>query len=92
MSFLVFVIALYYFLADGTALLDATEKLIPVHADYQREMLDQFAKVVRSVVMATFFAGLVQGDSPRSLPCGCSSFDHLLVLLGALGVEFARSH
>lgn len=79
-SFLVFVIALYYFLADGTVLLDATEKLIPVHIDYQREMLDQFAKVVRSVVMATFFAGLVQGIATVAA-LWVFKFDHLLVLL-----------
>ncbi len=79
-SFLVFVIALYYFLADGTTLLDATEKLIPVHAEYQRHMLDQFATVVRSVVMATFFAGLVQGIATVAA-LWVFKFDHLLVLL-----------
>jgi len=79
-SFMVFVIALYYFLADGTTLLDATEKLIPVHAEYQRQMLDQFATVVRSVVMATFFAGLVQGIATVAA-LWVFKFDHLLVLL-----------
>ncbi|MCA9074827.1 MAG: AI-2E family transporter [Planctomycetaceae bacterium] len=79
-SFLVFVIALYYFLADGTALLNATQKLIPVHAEYQREMLDEFSKVVRSVVMATFFAGLVQGIATVAA-LWVFKFDHLLVLL-----------
>ncbi|MEZ6052002.1 MAG: AI-2E family transporter [Planctomycetaceae bacterium] len=79
-SFLVFVIALYYFLADGTTLLAATEKLIPVHAEYQRQMLDEFARVVRSVVMATFFAGLVQGIATVAA-LWVFKFDHLLVLL-----------
>ncbi len=79
-SFLVFVIALYYFLADGSTLLAATEKLIPVHAKYQREILDQFATVVRSVVMATFFAGVVQGIATVAA-LWVFKFDHLLVLL-----------
>ncbi|MGD9856208.1 MAG: AI-2E family transporter, partial [Planctomycetaceae bacterium] len=78
--FLVFVIALYFFLADGTALLLATEKLIPVHVDYQRELLDQFARVVRSVVMATFFAGIVQGLATVT-GLWFFGFEHLLVLL-----------
>ncbi len=79
-GFLVFVIALYYFLADGTALLKATETLIPVHVEYQRQILDQFARVVRSVVMATFFAGLVQGFA-TVLALWVFGFDHLFVLL-----------
>src|SRR5262249_27865443 len=39
---LTFVIAFYYFLADGPALIEATEKLIPVHRDYVRHLLTQF--------------------------------------------------
>jgi predicted PurR-regulated permease PerM len=42
-------------------LLKAAESLIPVHADYQRELLLEFSKVVRSVFMATFLAALGQG-------------------------------
>ncbi|MGH7201586.1 MAG: AI-2E family transporter [Planctomycetaceae bacterium] len=61
LSVAMFVIALYYFLADGPALLAAAESLIPVHANYQREILDQFNKVVRAVVIATFVAAISQG-------------------------------
>ncbi len=60
-SGLMFVIALYYFLADGPVLLAAAEILVPVHVQYQRELRTQFASVVRAVVLATFFAALVQG-------------------------------
>ena len=60
-AFLMFVIALYYFLADGPVLLSAAEGLIPVHAGYQRELLKQFDKVVRAVVLATFLAAIGQG-------------------------------
>jgi len=58
---MMFVIALYYFLADGPSLVTSTEKLIPVHVNYQRELLKQFETVVRAVVVATFLAALVQG-------------------------------
>src|SRR6516165_2890388 len=50
---LTFVIAFYYFLADGPALIEATEKLIPVHREYVRHLLTQFDFAVRAVVLAT---------------------------------------
>jgi predicted PurR-regulated permease PerM len=60
-ALLTFVIAFYYFLADGPALIEATEKLIPVHRDYVRHLLAQFDQAVRAVVSATFAAALGQG-------------------------------
>jgi len=60
-SSLMFVIGLYYFLADGPALLEAGQQLIPVHVDYQRQMLSQFDRVVRAVVLSTFLAAGAQG-------------------------------
>ncbi|NOX56789.1 MAG: AI-2E family transporter [Planctomycetes bacterium] len=57
----IFVIALYYFLADGPALIEAAESMIPVHIEYQRELLREFEKAVRAVVMATFLAAITQG-------------------------------
>jgi len=60
-AWIMFVIALYYFLADGNSLIDSTQSLIPVHVDYQRKLIDQFQKVVRAVVLATFLAAIAQG-------------------------------
>jgi predicted PurR-regulated permease PerM len=60
-SGLMFVIALYYFLADGPSLLATTQGLIPLHAEYQRQLLKQFEDVLRAVVMATFAAAISQG-------------------------------
>ncbi|MCA9117330.1 MAG: AI-2E family transporter [Planctomycetaceae bacterium] len=56
-----FMIALYYFLADGPRLLDAAQTLIPVQVDYQQRLLQRFESVVRAVVMATFAAAIAQG-------------------------------
>jgi predicted PurR-regulated permease PerM len=78
-SFAIFAIALYYFLADGTQLVRATERLIPVHIDYQRQMLGQFARVVRAVVMATFLAALAQSVA-TVIALWMFGFGHLLVL------------
>jgi len=56
-----FITALYYFLADGPALIAAAEALIPLPVDYQRRLRERFATVVRAVVTATFLAAFVQG-------------------------------
>ncbi len=57
---MMFTIALYYFLADGPALISAAEGLIPVHAPYQRQLMQQFERVIRAVVVATFLAAIGQ--------------------------------
>jgi predicted PurR-regulated permease PerM len=66
-AFVMFGIALYYFLADGPALLAAAEGLIPVHADYQRQLIQRFDKVVRAVVMATLVSAIAQGLATATL-------------------------
>jgi predicted PurR-regulated permease PerM len=60
-SSMTFVIALYYFLADGPDLVEATVHLIPVNPDYQRQLITQFDHAVRAVVSATFAAAIGQG-------------------------------
>lgn len=60
-ALVIYAMALYYFLADGAGFMAEAERLIPVHADYQRELLEQFSRVVRSVVVATFLAAFGQG-------------------------------
>ncbi|MBS0205421.1 MAG: AI-2E family transporter [Planctomycetes bacterium] len=56
-----FLTALYYFLADGPAILLAAEELIPLPVDHQRQLRERFASVVRAVVTATFAAAFAQG-------------------------------
>ena len=56
-----FITALYYFLADGPALIAAAEEMIPLPVDHQRRLCDRFATVVRAVVTATFLAAFIQG-------------------------------
>ena len=60
-GFGMFLVALYYFLADGKHLLQSAERLIPVQAAHQQELAGRFATVVRAVVLATFMAAFVQG-------------------------------
>lgn len=56
-----FLIALYYFLYDGSALLSATEKLIPMQVDYQRQLIHEFTSVMQAVVTATMLSAIAQG-------------------------------
>ncbi len=76
----IYLIALYYFLADGPALLASAEQLIPVHVDYQRELLSEFAKAVRSVVLATFMAAIAQGLA-TTVALELFGFGHLFAIL-----------
>lgn len=57
----VFITALYFFLADGPALLAATQNLLPVERAHQDRLLDQFVRTTRAVVMGTFAAAVAQG-------------------------------
>ncbi len=80
-NLLMFVIALYYFLADGPALLAASENLIPLAIDYQRELRSRFYTVVRAVVMATFLAALGQGVATALMLCCYYGFSNFVIVL-----------
>ena len=56
-----FGIALYYFLADGPALLAAAMRMFPFNPEYQKQLLGEFESVVRSVVSATLLVSVAQG-------------------------------
>ncbi|MCC7423187.1 MAG: AI-2E family transporter [Planctomycetaceae bacterium] len=66
-AILTFILALYYFLADGPALIQSAEQLIPVQVDYQRHLRKKFDQVVRAVVLSTFLAAIVQGVLTASM-------------------------
>lgn len=57
----VMIFALYYFLADGPAMLESLMHLSPMDDDYERELLHQFARVSRAVVLATLITAIAQG-------------------------------
>lgn len=75
-----FLTALYYFLADGPAILAAAEELIPLPVDHQRKLADRFAGTVRAVVTATFAASFAQGIA-TTLALQVCGFGHFLVFL-----------
>ena len=62
-----FLIALYYFLCDGSELMSATEKLIPIQVEYQRQLIQEFNRVMQAVVTATMLSAIAQGAATSAM-------------------------
>ncbi len=57
----IMVVSLYFFFADGPGMLETIMRLSPMDDRHERELIDEFVKVSRAVVMATLLAALAQG-------------------------------
>jgi predicted PurR-regulated permease PerM len=57
----IMILALYFFLADGPAMLEGLMRLSPLDNQYEHELLDEFIKISRAVVVATLLSALAQG-------------------------------
>ncbi len=57
----IMIIALYFFFADGPGMLTSLMRLSPLDDQYETELLDEFIKISRAVVVATLLSALVQG-------------------------------
>jgi len=57
----IMVISTYYFLADGPYMLIALMRMSPLDDAYERELLEKFSDVSRSVVVATLLSAIIQG-------------------------------
>jgi predicted PurR-regulated permease PerM len=57
---LIMVVSLYFFLVDGRVLLDLLMNFSPLEEVYERELLIEFDRVSRAVVVATLLSALVQ--------------------------------
>lgn len=58
---LILIASLYYFLADGPAMLEALLRLSPLNSVYVKQLLAEFGKISRAVVVATLLSALTQG-------------------------------
>ncbi len=79
MGLFTFVIALYYFFAEGPTLLEYAIELIPVDVRHQQNLLNEFGKAIRAVVSATFLAAIAQGLA-TSLALWFLGFEHFILL------------
>jgi predicted PurR-regulated permease PerM len=57
----IMVIALYFFLADGPAMVSTLMQLSPLDETHELELLAKFAQISRSVVIATLLSAIAQG-------------------------------
>ena len=57
----IMVISLHFFLADGPAMLSSLMRLSPLDDRHERELLEEFDRVSRAVVVATLLSAAVQG-------------------------------
>ena len=60
------VIALYFFLADGRSMLYQIMLLVPLDQQYEEQLVDEFTKMSRAVVLATLLSAAAQGCCPAS--------------------------
>ncbi|MDX1966452.1 MAG: AI-2E family transporter [Planctomycetaceae bacterium] len=77
---MVYLTALFFFLADGTNLIRALRELVPVESEQQERMALEFTKVTRAVVTATLLAAIVQALL-TALAMQVLGFGHFLVFL-----------
>jgi predicted PurR-regulated permease PerM len=57
----VMILAVYFFLADGHTMIRALMRLSPLDDRYELELLDEFDRISRAVVVATLLSAVVQG-------------------------------
>ncbi len=57
----IMVISLYFFLLEGTDMLEAIKGLSPLDDRHEQELIDEFGRVSRAVVVATLLSALAQG-------------------------------
>jgi len=58
---IVMIVSFYFFLLDGQSMISAFKRLSPLDDEHEQELVDQFSKVSRAVVVATLLSALVQG-------------------------------
>ncbi len=57
----IMILAVYYFFADGPAMIRGIARLSPLDKKYQQQLIDQFDVISRAVVLAMLLAALAQG-------------------------------
>lgn len=57
----VMIASLFFFLAEGSKMINAIVRLSPLEERYLRELIDEFERISRAVVAATLLAAVAQG-------------------------------
>jgi predicted PurR-regulated permease PerM len=61
LGLIILVVAVYFFLADGPAMVRTVMRLSPLEDRHEQELLGEFDRVSRAVVVATLLSAVVQG-------------------------------
>jgi len=57
----IMMVSLYFFLLDGPRMIASIKSLSPLNDEYEQELVNEFGKVSRAVVIAMLLSALVQG-------------------------------
>lgn len=57
----IMIIGLYFFLLDGPGMIEAFKGLSPIDDEHEQELVSEFSKISRAVVLATLLSALAQG-------------------------------
>ena len=58
---MILVVTTFFFLADGPAMINSIMRLSPLDDSYEQELLLEFSRISRAVVLATVLSALAQG-------------------------------
>lgn len=61
LGLVIMVLAVYFFFVDGNAMIETVMRLSPLESEYEHELLEEFDRVSRAVVLATILSAVVQG-------------------------------
>ena len=81
MQLFILSVAIYYFLIDGPEMVNAAMHLSPMDDRYEKEMIAEFAKLSRAVVVATLLSAIAQGILAGIGYFFCWQFESLFVLM-----------
>lgn len=57
----IMILAFYFFLVDGTAMINSLKSLSPLDDLHEQELIDEFSRISRAVVLATLLSAACQG-------------------------------
>ena len=61
LGFAIMIISLYFFLLDGPKMIESLKGLSPLDDEHEQQLVSEFGRVSRAVVVATLLSALVQG-------------------------------
>lgn len=57
----IMIFAMYFFLTDGPSMVRTFMRLSPLDDSHERELIDEFDRITRAVVLATILSAVIQG-------------------------------